>query len=137
MASTKQISKLTNYINGRLKPATNPLCLTHPDVLKQIADSLVEFRSSNVIRPSEASLATYEGDVPPDFLLGSFNDSMKRILSKIAGRDCVVRCSQGSTRGNCDDGGRWKAFCMRGSILVQETVFTELSLLPRTNLVNA
>ena len=50
------------------------------DVLKQIADSLVEFRSSNVIRLSEASLAPPTSDVPPDFSSVVSDDLMKRIL---------------------------------------------------------
>jgi hypothetical protein len=50
------------------------------DVLKEIADSLVEFRSSNVIRLSEASLAPPTSDVPPDFSSVVSDDLMNKIL---------------------------------------------------------
>jgi hypothetical protein len=50
------------------------------DVLKQIAETLVEFRSTNVIRLSEASFAPPTPDAPPNFSSVVSNDLMKKIL---------------------------------------------------------
>jgi hypothetical protein len=50
------------------------------DVLKQIAETLVEFRSTNVIRLSEASFAPPTPDAPPNFSSVISNDLMKKIL---------------------------------------------------------
>jgi hypothetical protein len=50
------------------------------DTLKEITDTLVEFRSTNVIRLSEASFAPPTTDVPPDFSPVVSNDLMKKIL---------------------------------------------------------
>src|SRR5216683_173653 len=52
----------------------------HLDILKQITQTLVEFRSSNVIRLSEASFAPPTPDVPPNFSSVVSNDLMKKIL---------------------------------------------------------
>jgi hypothetical protein len=52
----------------------------HLDTLKEITDTLVEFRSTNVIRLSEASFAPPTTDVPPDFSPVVSNDVMKKIL---------------------------------------------------------
>jgi len=50
------------------------------DVLKQITDTLTEFRTTNVIRLSEASFAPPTTDAPPDFSTVITNDLMKQIL---------------------------------------------------------
>lgn len=50
------------------------------DILKQITDTLTEFRTTNVIRLSEASFAPPTTDVPPDFSPVISNDVMKKIL---------------------------------------------------------
>ncbi|MGB0116592.1 MAG: hypothetical protein WBP73_07285, partial [Terriglobales bacterium] len=53
---------------------------SYVDVFKQIADALVEFRSSNVIRLSEASFAPPTSDTLPDFSSIVSDDLMKKIL---------------------------------------------------------
>jgi hypothetical protein len=53
---------------------------TYLDVLKEITETLAEFRSTNVIRLSEASFAPPTTDVPPDFSPVVSNDLMKKIL---------------------------------------------------------
>jgi hypothetical protein len=50
------------------------------DLLKQITESLAEFRSTNVIRLSEASFSPPTTDIPPDFSPVVSNDVMKKIL---------------------------------------------------------
>jgi hypothetical protein len=50
------------------------------DSLKDITDTLTEFRTTNVIRLSEASFAPPTTDAPPDFSLIISNDLMKKIL---------------------------------------------------------
>lgn len=53
---------------------------SYVDVFKQIVDALVEFRSSNVIRLSEASFAPPTSDTLPDFSSVVSDDLMKKIL---------------------------------------------------------
>lgn len=53
---------------------------SYVDVFKQIADALVEFRSVNVIRLSEASFAPPTTDALPDFSSIVSDDLMKKIL---------------------------------------------------------
>lgn len=66
----------------RLFAASNKVVLRsiYLDTLKEITDTLAEFRSTNVIRLSEASFAPPTTDVPPDFSAVVSNDVMKKIL---------------------------------------------------------
>jgi hypothetical protein len=50
------------------------------DTLKEIRDTLTEFKTTNVIRLSEASFAPPTTDAPPDFSPVISNDVMKKIL---------------------------------------------------------
>jgi hypothetical protein len=50
------------------------------DRLKDITDTLTEFRTTNLIRLSEASFAPPTTDVPPDFSPVVSNDVLKKIL---------------------------------------------------------
>jgi len=50
------------------------------DSLKDITDTLTEFRTTNLIRLSEASFAPPTTDVPPDFSPVVPNDVLKKIL---------------------------------------------------------
>src|SRR5581483_9279764 len=53
----------------RIFEASNKVVLrsSYLDTLKEVTDTLVEFRSTNLIRLSEASCAPPTTDVPPDF----------------------------------------------------------------------
>lgn len=50
------------------------------DTLKEITETLTEFKTTNVIRLSEASFAPPTTDAPPDFSPVISNDLMKKIL---------------------------------------------------------
>jgi hypothetical protein len=50
------------------------------DRLKDITDTLTEFRTTNLIRLSEASFAPPTTDIPPDFSPVVSNDVLKKIL---------------------------------------------------------
>ena len=66
----------------RVFAASNKVVLrsSYLDTLKEITDTLTEFRSTNLIRLSEASFAPPTTDVPPDFSPVVSNDVMKKIL---------------------------------------------------------